>query len=578
MVVRSLLTLLGYKGDDKALKRYGNALKSVIGLAKIGIVATIGLGTAALKTAGDMEQVEIAFETMLGSAERANQLVQEITKFAATTPFELQGLVQSSKQLLAFGFAAEDIIPTMTTLGNIAAGVGRERLPSIVRALGKIRTKGRASMEELNMMLEAGVPILDQLSENLGVTSEELFKMISRGRVTFAEVNQALTDMGRGTGQFANLMEKQSRSFLGILSNIGDFFTNFMAAVGKELLPIARELGRAFLGFLEASKDIMKSGLVEFIKGLIFVIVFLVRFVQRLVERFGGVEKAFDAWRKITQGAGRIIMKIVKALGRAIVFVADAVADVIDFFGGWEKVSAGVGEALSVIADVVGRVIQVLGFLAGIVIRVVGGALKILFDLIESVVNAFIDFGKMVDQIIAFLVKAWDEFIKFFIGVWQGVVNFFRRAVEIIVKLWTSFTQFWDNLWKGLAETALGVWDAIVGGIRSAWENVVGFITGLWQGLMDFVKGVMDVAKGIGEFFGGPSPLDVGRQRAAEAASARGGTTNTFDIKAPINLNVPEGTTPEQVKEVQNAARDATMRTWETILSGVKANVPEGAF
>ena len=577
MIVRSLLTLLGYKGDDKALKRYGNALKKVIGLAKIGILATIGLGTAALKTAGDMEQVQIAFETMLGSAEKANTLVQDITKFAATTPFELQGLVKSSKQLLAFGIAAEDIIPTMTTLGNIAAGVGRDRLPSIVRALGKIRTKGRASMEELNMMLEAGVPILDQLSENLGVTSEELFKMISRGRVTFKDVNQALTDMGSGTGRFAGLMEKQSRSFLGILSNIGDFFTNFLAGVGKELLPIGKDLGRAFLDFLQASEKVMRSGIVDFIKGLVFFVVFLIRFVQRLIDRFGGIEKAVNNWKKIFQGAGRIIMKIVKALGKAIVFMADAVADVVDMFGGWESISSGLGSALSVIADVIGHVIQVLGFLAGIVIRVVGGALKLLFDLIHSVVNAFIDFGKMVDGVIDFLVKAWDGFINFFIGVWRGIVDFFRRAVEVIVKLWTAFTQFWDNLWKGLGETALGVWDAIVSGIKTAWENVVGFITGLWQGLMDFVKGVMDVAKGIGEFFGGPSPLDVGRQRAAEAA-ARSSTTNTFDIKAPINLNVPEGTTPEQVKEVQNAARDATMRTWETILSGVKANVPEGAF
>ena len=147
--VRDIFVTLGFDVDNKDLDNLDRSLmniqKGVKGMTILFAGASLAIG-GFLKAAGDFEQVEIAFETMLGSAEKAKDLLKDITQFAAKSPFSLKGIVASSKSLLAFKFSQEEIIKTMTNLGNIAAGIGRDKLPTLVRAYGKIRVKGKASM------------------------------------------------------------------------------------------------------------------------------------------------------------------------------------------------------------------------------------------------------------------------------------------------------------------------------------------------------------------------------------------------------------------------------------------------
>jgi len=143
-----------------------------------------GIGTAALVSAAKMEKHKIAFETMLGSAEKAQDLLQDIEEFSASTPFQLPGLIEGSKRLLAFGIQSEDIVEKMRNLGNAAMG-DEEILGRLVIAYGKMAAKGKVSLEELNMFTEAGVPILQGLEDQLGYTKDELFAMITQGKVTF---------------------------------------------------------------------------------------------------------------------------------------------------------------------------------------------------------------------------------------------------------------------------------------------------------------------------------------------------------------------------------------------------------
>jgi len=573
MVVRSLLTLLGFQSDDKGLNKYGNALKKVMDIGKMAVLGISVLGGIALKTAGDMEQVQIAFETMLGSAEAANDLIEDITKFAATTPFELTGLVKSSKQLLAFGFAAEEIIPTMTTMGNIAAGVGKDKLPTIVAALGKIRAKGKASMEELNMMLEAGVPILDELAKNYGVTTQELFKMVSAGKVSFKEVNQALTNMGTGTGRFAGLMEKQSKSFLGILSNIGDFFTNFMNAVGQELLPIGKELGRAFLDFLAASQGIMKSGLVDLFKGLAYVVVFVIRFIQRLIEHLGGLEKLTSGFMNILKTIGRVLLTVGKIAGKVLLFVIDLVNDVVNFFGGWEKV---LEVLLPIIIGIIAA-IQLWGVVQAILHFIMSlNPITLIIIAIFALIVAIKLLIDNWDAVITFLKGLWEGFAGFFVDLWMGSINFLKKAGEVMMKLWSAFADWIGKVWEGISTNILGIWDGIVAGIKSVWEGTVKFITGLWEGLMTFINGVADVAAGVGDFFGGL--FGGGKAKPTMENKTSGSSSsnmNNFDVRSKINVNLPPGTTEEQAKEMEFRMKKIITDQWGTVMGEVTANSPK---
>ena len=186
--------------NDVIIQVIADTKQAVSGMAKmaagigVAIVAVKKLGKVFIDTlsfAAQIETQKIAFQTLLGDADKANELFKEITEFSASTPFQLDNLTRASQQLLAFGTASEDVIDKLRMLGNAASG-DSIKLERLTLAFGKVQAKGRASLEEINMFTEAGVPLMRALGENLNLTNEELFKFISAGKVGFKEVDDAL--------------------------------------------------------------------------------------------------------------------------------------------------------------------------------------------------------------------------------------------------------------------------------------------------------------------------------------------------------------------------------------------------
>ena len=146
------------KGADKSIKQaekstkfFSTTLGKIAGAVGLGyaINSVKNFTASIIKSRGEMEQYEIAFEVMLGSAEKAGKLLEEITEFAEKTPFELDGLVKSSKELLAFGVEADKVIPTLETLGNIASGTGVD-VSRLTFVFGQVKTAGKLFAQDLN--------------------------------------------------------------------------------------------------------------------------------------------------------------------------------------------------------------------------------------------------------------------------------------------------------------------------------------------------------------------------------------------------------------------------------------------
>lgn len=218
--------------------------KMAVAVAGVGVAAGAA-GLQALKAAGEHEQLQVAFTTMLGSAEDANKLLGEIATFAAETPFELTEIQKGSKALLAFGVDADKIIPSMKNLGDIAAGVGAP-IDELAVLFGKARTAGTLYSEDINQLTERGIPIIAQLAEQFGVAESEIKKMASEGKISFSDLEEAFASMSGEGGQFYNLMEAQSGTLLGQWSNLQDGIHQLMVGIGQELLPAAV----AFVGVL----------------------------------------------------------------------------------------------------------------------------------------------------------------------------------------------------------------------------------------------------------------------------------------------------------------------------------------
>jgi tape measure domain-containing protein len=214
---------------SKVIKGVGGAFSSLVekstGASFVFAGALALTGKRIIDIASDMQQNKVAFDTMLGSTEKASRSLRELSDFAKSTPFTFPQVVEASRRLLAYNVEAKDLIPTLKNLGDISAGIGTDKLPQLILAFGQVKAAGHLTGMELRQFSEAGVPLLDILAKQAHVTAGAMSEMITDKAVGFDDVQKALESMTDKGGKFFNLMNKQSKTFSGITSNMSDQLT-----------------------------------------------------------------------------------------------------------------------------------------------------------------------------------------------------------------------------------------------------------------------------------------------------------------------------------------------------------------
>lgn len=207
---------------------------AVAGIA--GIAASLGaLGVKAVQAAGSFQQTQAAMTNMLGSAERAQSLLSDLQSFAAKTPFEFNDVAAATQKFLAFGFTAEQVIPTLTAVGDAAAGVGlgKEGVDRVTLALGQMAAKAKVQSDEMLQLTEAGIPAWQMLADKIGVSVPQAMDMVSKGAVDAQTGLQAL--VGGMEEKFGGMMEQQSSTITGTWSNMMDGLSQTAIAVGQQI-------------------------------------------------------------------------------------------------------------------------------------------------------------------------------------------------------------------------------------------------------------------------------------------------------------------------------------------------------
>lgn len=204
------------------------------------LAASMGLAFGAkelvqnlVKIRGEFQQLDVAFRTMLGSAEKADALMSQLVRTAATTPFDLQGVAQGAKQLLAYGIAAEDVNDTLVRCGDVAAGLSIP-LNDLVYLYGTTMTQGRMFTQDLRQFQGRGIPIAEELAKVLGTTTDKLGDMVTAGRVTSDVFQQAFNNMTSAGSRFGGLMDEQSKTITGQISNIEDAIDVMFNKLGQQ--------------------------------------------------------------------------------------------------------------------------------------------------------------------------------------------------------------------------------------------------------------------------------------------------------------------------------------------------------
>jgi hypothetical protein len=238
-------------------------LGAVINLAKKATFVIGGLAGSfvafGIHTAIGAEQVKVALTTMLGSADEAGKLLSDLADFAAETPFELVGLQKSTKRLLAYGFSADEVIDKLKMIGDVSAGVGAN-VDDVATIFGRAKNAGQIFTMELDQLTDRGIPILNELAQIMGVAQNEVRGLAAEG-IKFEDINQAFINMTSDGGKFFNLMEDQSKTAGGMISNLKDNFT----VLAMEIAGIDKEGNIKPGGLFDRFKNIL-AGVNEFLE------------------------------------------------------------------------------------------------------------------------------------------------------------------------------------------------------------------------------------------------------------------------------------------------------------------------
>ena len=225
------------KKAEKSIKGYSSALSGLASIARAAAQGALAksiadVGLSAVKAASQMRQYEIAFQTMLKSADEGTRMLQDLQKFAAETPFDVPGVVEAAQQLLAFGFNAKEIIPTLRVLGDTAAGLGKSTagVQQIAYALGQIRTSGTLKTQDMNQLTNAGISAWEILAQKAGKSVLEIKEMTEKGMIDSTKAVEVLTQ--GMTERFGGMMEKTAQEVQGLWNNIAESVGNAQATIG----------------------------------------------------------------------------------------------------------------------------------------------------------------------------------------------------------------------------------------------------------------------------------------------------------------------------------------------------------
>lgn len=424
------------KGVFKANVAFA-ALEAGVGLA-VGALKTvvktgIGVVKSSIEMAASYEQQRIALTTLLGSTNAADEALKRIKKDAKTTPFELPGLIDMNKRLIAAGLDADRAADNIITLGNAvsAVGGGQAEMDRLISNMQQIKSIGKASAMDIRQFGFAGIPIFDLLSESMGKTKEQISEMVTDGKVGFEELEAAFAMASKEGGRFFGAMDNQSKTFTGVMSNVSDsigiMLTEFaqssgifdLAKKGAQGLKVKLEEMAESKGFKNFTEGV-KTGLSDIIaKAKEFAKTKGADFIEKLREfaqKHGPkIEEVFNKFKKLVKDE----------IGPALDELKDAFKEAF----GSEANRADIIGGLKIIAAIIGAIVVVAIKLVSWGIRLVA----LFIRLKTSTTEAFQSLSDKIKELPDKIRETWENMKMSANEFWISLKEKFRTGVDSII-------------------------------------------------------------------------------------------------------------------------------------------------
>ena len=439
----------------------GLATAAKVGTAAIGAASTaiVALGKIGLDYNSQMEQYTTNFTTMLGSQEAAVQKVEELKKFAASTPLSMDDLAKGTQTLLAFGVESENSTGILRQLGDIALG-DADKMQRLSTAFGKATAAGKVTGDTVQQMIDAGWNPLIQISQAAGETMEETQKRMSAGAISVQELQSAMEAVTTGTGQFAGGMEAASHTTQGLISTLQD---NARALVGEVFQPISDGLlGQVLPGAIEAISGLTTAFRENGISGMI--------------EAAGGIVGSAigeftNALPQFVNTAVEIVKSLVTGIKNNLPQIAEGAVTTV------ETLADGI---IDMLPSIIETGLKLIVALANSLIAHLPQLIVKIPEIIRAIVKGFSDGMPNIIEIGKNIVKGIWEGIKS-LGSWLGdnVGGFFGDMVDGVKNFLgihspsTVFAGIGENMALGLGEG----WDDEYGRISKNIKSGLDFGT-----------------------------------------------------------------------------------------------------
>lgn len=450
-----------------------------------------------------MEYYTTSFTVMTGSAEKASETVQKLADIGATTPFDMPQLADATSLLMNFGFSADDAVDSMMMLGDISQG-NADKLDSIARAYGKMNSAQKVTLENINMMIDAGFNPLQEISEKTGESMQSLYDRISKGKLSVDEITESMKRSTSEGGKYFQSMDAQSQTLDGRLSTLSDTVNS---KLGESLQPILQKAADEWIPNVTTAIDNMDMDSV----------------VTVIDEIISGVGNLFG----FIMDNGDTIISLVAGIGTAMVTwnVVNMINGVITAIQAFRVANEGASVAQALLNTVMNAnpIMLVATLLAGLTATIITlwNTNDGFRNTVISVWTAFKDtVGNVITSVGGFIgnLISWFQALPWRIGAFLGEVignvqnwaynmvsraseagsNFVGRVVSFISGLpsavWNWLSSALNNVWNFAGQLAQAGANAASGLVN----NIIGTISGLPSQLYNWgVDMVRGIANGI---------------------------------------------------------------------------------
>lgn len=523
-------------GDmGKKLSSAGKSLQSAGKKITMATTAFAGIAAIGVKYNATMETYATSFEVMTGSAEKAAEVVDELKDIAASTPFEMPELAETTQLLMNYGFTADDALDKMTMLGDISQG-SADKMNRIATAYGQMSSAGKVSLEDVKQMIEAGFNPLQEISESTGESMESLYDRISAGTISVDEITASMQRSTSEGGRYFQSMEKQSQTFSGQMSTLkdnvqgllGNVTSGIFEKLAQDVLPKINEVlttvntafeEGGFQGVLDAIGEMSPAldGVITKIQsfstflqnlgispaafaGIVAAIGPAITVVGTLVRGIGGISTAISGISTAVSGLGGI-KGIFTALTGPVGLTVTAIMGLVAAFsylmatndGFRESVMTTISTIMSSLQPILQTLMGLLMEIGGIIFETIGSVLQQLAPVLAQIIT-------FIGELVAMLAPLINQLISSLAPVITQIVQVVSNIIQSLMPLLISIIQAIMSAVQALMPPIQKIITVVVNVISKVMEvisPIISFIGEVIGKIVEIISPIIEVVVGI---------------------------------------------------------------------------------